>query len=66
MSSKLQIVSSIVLLLGAANCHKDVKVTQTGPKCNVDSECATGSLCHPDAQDVPADLSGLSAARRFV
>ncbi len=47
MNSKLQIVSSMVLLLGAANCHKDVKVTDTGPKCNIDSDCATGSLCHP-------------------
>ena len=47
MNAKYSIVPSLVLLLGAANCHNDVKVTATGPKCNIDGDCATGSLCHP-------------------
>ena len=47
MNSRFQIISSVVFLLGAANCHKDVKVTDTGPKCGLDADCATGSLCHP-------------------
>lgn len=48
MNSKILLASSLSLLLGAVNCHNNVKGTDTGgSKCNVDSECPTASLCHP-------------------
>lgn len=34
-------------MIGAANCHHDVKTSGTELKCSMDRDCGSGSLCHP-------------------
>ena len=50
MNSMLRLLPAIGLLIGTFNCHNSVKTaanTANAPKCGMDVDCVTGTLCHP-------------------
>ena len=50
MNFTLRLLPAIALLSGTVNCHNAVKTAENvanAPKCNMDVDCVTGTLCHP-------------------
>lgn len=50
MNFTLRLLPAIALLSGTVNCHHAVKTAENvanAPKCNMDVDCVTGTLCHP-------------------